>query len=194
MVGSGGGGGSTSITPGRYPLWGFLTLNGGNATTSFAANETRWHQFHLQTGMVLSGAGMRAGTGLGASKGLRFAIANPSGTILYKTAVNTTCASGSACEAAFSPSITLPAGAYYIGLTTDSTILNSEQSNAFVNGTLVCAQSNTGTAPYVAGTGTAGSGAGSSVDFGAAMGTLATYACNSGLNALVGKFHDMYVF
>ncbi len=190
----GGGGGSTSITPGRYPLWGLLTLNGGNATTSFAANETRWHQFHLQTGMVLSGAGMRASTGLGASKGLRFAIANSSGTILYKTAVNTTCASNSACEATFPSAITLPAGVYYIGLTTDSTILNSEQSNAFVNGTLICAQSNLGTAPYVAGTGTAGSGAGSSVDFGAAMGTLSTYTCNSGQNNLIGKFHDMYVF
>lgn len=186
--------GSAAITPRRYPLWGLLSLNGNNTTTAFAANETRWHQFHLQTGMTITGVGMRATTGLGASKGLRFAIANTSGTILDKTAVNTTCASTSLCEAAFSSALTLSSGVYYVGVTTDSTSLNTEQYNAFVNGTAVCAQSDAGSDPKVAGTGTAGSGTAGSVDFGASMGTLTTYACNSGSNVLVGKFHDMYVY
>lgn len=194
-VGSGGGGGgSTTITPRRYPLWGFLALNGGNATTTFAANETRWQQFHIQSAMTVTGIGMRASTGLGASKGLRFAVADTSGAILYKTAVNTTCSSSSLCEAAFSSPITLPAGVYYAGITTDSTVLVTEQTTAFLNGTVVCAQSNAGTTPQVAGTGTTGSGASTAVDFGASMGSLSTYACNSGTNVLVGKFHDLYLY
>jgi hypothetical protein len=192
--GGGGGGGSSTIAPRRYPLWGLLTLNGGNATSAFSANETRWHQVHLQSGMTVTGIGMRATTGLGASRGLRFAVANTSGTILHKTAVNTTCSSGSLCEAAFSSSVTLAAGVYYIGVTTDSTILTSEQMSAFLNGTVVCAQSNAGTGPQVAGNGTVGSGASSTVDFGASMGSLSSYACNSGTNVLVGKFHDMYFY
>lgn len=188
------GGGGGTITPKRYPLWGLLALNGGNTTSAFSANETRWHQFHLQVGMVVSGVGMRASTGLGASKGLRFAIADTSGTILHKTAVNTTCASSSLCEAAFSSAITLAAGVYYVGVTTDSTILNTEQSNAFLNGTVTCAQSDAGSSPKIAGTGTSGSGTVGSVDFGASMGTLTTYACNGGSNTLVVKFHDMYFY
>lgn len=189
-----GGGGGATITARRYPPWGFLSGNGGNPTGVFTANETRWQQFHLLAGMTVSGAGLRAWNGIGASKGLRFAIANTAGTILHKTAVLTTCNSNALCEAALPGSVTLPAGVYYLGITTDSASLQTGQLSALLDGTLMCAASNIANDPKVAGNGTGGSGTAGSVDFGAGMGTLTAHACNSGTNNLILKFHDVYFY
>ena len=192
-VGSGGGGGA-AITVRRYPVWGWLQDNNGNNTTAFSANETRWHQFHLPAAMTAAGVGLRATAGIGAGKGLRFAIADTSGAILYKTAVNTSCA-GALCEAAFSSAVTLSAGVYYLGVTTDSTSLQTAQVKSAGGDTVMCALSNAGTSPAMAGSGTTGSGTGAAVDFGASMGALTTYACSpTGTNVLAGKFHDMYLY
>lgn len=193
-IGSGGGGGGATVGARRYFPWGMLSPNNGNSTNPFAANETRWQQIHLTASTTVTGIGLAASTGLGASKGLRFAIANTGGTILAKTAVNTSCASSALCEAALSSSTTLAAGVYYLGITTDSTALTTIQVAGLVPGGTLCAISNSGSSPALAGTGTSGSGVSSSVDFGASMGTLSTYACNSGSNMLIAKFHDLYLY
>jgi len=192
-VGSGGGGAAT-VTAQRYLPWGVMRSSGSNSTAVLAANETRWHQLHLTVQMTVSGIGMRSTVGIGAGEGMRFAIANSAGSILYKTGANTTCASGSLCQASLPSAATLPAGVYYLGMTTDSVTFRTGQLNALGEDGILCALSNAGTAPFVAGTGTPGTGTSSSVDFPAAMGTLATYPCNSGTNTLVTKFHDMYLF
>ena len=193
-VGSGGGGGGATVTAQRYLPWGIMQSSGGNATVAFAANETRWNQFHLTVQMTVSEIGTRAVDGIGAGKGLRFAVADSAGSILYKTSTNTTCASAALCQASLPSAATLPAGVYYLGITTDSTTFKTGQLNALNQDNILCALSNAGTAPFVAGIGTPGTGASSVVDFPASMGTLTTYACNSGLNTLVNKFHDMYLF
>lgn len=192
-VGSGGGGVAT-VTAQRYLPWGVMRSTGFNSTSGFAANETRWHQFHLTVQMTISGIGMRAVSGIGAGKGLRFAIADSAGSILYKTSTNTTCASAALCQASLPSAATLPAGVYYLGITTDSTIVSTGQLNALDQDGVLCALSNAGTPPFVAGIGTPGTGAASPVDFPASMGTLTTYVCNSGMNTLITKFHDMYLF
>ena len=193
-VGSGGGGGAAAFSARRYLPWGVLMASGGYSTGAFAANETRWHQFHLPAAMTVTGVGLRASGGIGAGKGLRFAIANASGTILHKSVVNTACSGATLCEALLPASATLSPGVYYLGVTTDSTSFSTAQLNAMGPDSLLCALSNSGAAPIVAGNGTAGSGTGSGVDFPASMGTLAGYACNSGTNVLVNRFHDMYLY
>ena len=191
-VGSGGGG--ATVTAQRYLPWGVMQSAGGNATAVLAANETRWHQFHLTVQMTVSGIGMRAVQGIGAGKGLRFAIASSAGSILYKTGANTTCASAALCQASLPSAATLPAGVYYLGMTTDSVTFATGQLNALHQDNTLCALSNSGTAPFVAGIGTPGTGASSAVDFPASMGTLTTYVCNSGTNTQITKFHDTYLF
>jgi hypothetical protein len=126
---------------------------------------------------------------------LKFAVASQSGTILHKTSTITTCGGGTVCQAAFSASITLTPGSYYLGITTDSTGFQTGQvSTILLPASQFCELSNQATAPLVAGTGTAGSGTIGSVDFAASMGTLTSYPCNSGTNTLIAKFHDMYFY
>jgi hypothetical protein len=193
-LGSGGGGGAATVTPQRYLPWGVMRSTGSNSTAVFAPNETRWHQVHLTVQMNVSGIGIKSTDGIGGGKGLRFAIANPAGSILYKTGVATTCASNSLCEASLPSTATLPAGVYYLGMTTDSVTLKTGQLNALAEDGILCALSNAGTAPFVAGMGTPGTGTSSAVDFPASMGALTSYACNGGTNTLITKFHDMYLF
>ena len=192
--GGGGGGGAAAITAQRYLPWGVMRSTGSNSTAVLAANETRWHQFHLTVQMTLSGIGLRSTVGIGAGTGLRFAIANQAGSILHKTAVTTTCSSVSLCQASLPSAAVLPAGVYYLGVTTDSATFRTGQLNALAEDGILCALSNAGTAPFIAGTGTPGTGTSSSVDFPASMGTLTPYVCNSGTNTLITKFHDMYLF
>lgn len=188
--------GTAAGSLGRYYPWGLQGQSGANQTTAFAANETRWHLFQLPYSIIITGVGIRAHAGFTAgTKGLKFAVANQSGTILYKTSTITTCGGGTMCQAAFSATITLTPGSYYLGITTDSTGFQTGQvSNILVPASQFCELSNQATAPLVAGTGTAGSGTIGSVDFAASMGTLTSYPCNSGTNTLIAKFHDMYFY
>lgn len=188
--------GTAAGSLGRYYPWGLQGQSSANQTTTFAANETRWHLFQLPYSITITGVGIRAHAGFtSGTKGLKFAVANQSGTILHKTSTITTCGGGTVCQAAFSASITLTPGSYYLGITTDSTGFQTGQvSNILQQASQFCELSNQATAPLVAGTGTAGSGTIGSVDFAASMGTLTSYPCNSGTNTLIAKFHDMYFY
>lgn len=187
---------TSAVSIGWHSPWGMLAGNGGNDTSAFSANQTRWQAFNQLVSMTVTGVGIRSSTGInGAGKGIRFAIADSGGTILYKTAVNTTCASTADCRAAFSSPITLSGGLYYFGMTTDSTAFNMPQAGTgLLDGMPYCKVVDNATAPKLAGTGTAGSGSGGSVDFGASMGALTAYSCNGGSNTLVGNFIYAYFY
>lgn len=187
-------GSSSPLAIGYYSPWGLLSDNSSNDTTAFTANQTRWTQFVQPVSMTVNGIGTYASTGIGGSKGLRFAIADSSGTILYTTAVNTTCGSSSDCRAAFSSAITLAAGVYYMGVTTDSTSFLAKQVRAAAVGSPWCGVVDSGVAPKQAGTGTAGSGSAGSVAFGASMGTITSWSCNGGSNTFIGGFINTYVY
>ena len=185
---------ATPVDIGRYPLWGWFGIL-TNPTSAFTANQTRWMRFTLLSSITVTGAGgPHFQTGLGASKGVRWAVANSAGTILHKTAVQTTCANDSLCQAAFSAPITLSAGVYYLGITTDSTTLTQLQVQYAVFGGALCNLTGLGTAPIMAGFGTAGSGSAGTVDFGASMGTLTSPTCNSGTNNLILQWHEVFFY
>lgn len=186
--------GGTITTQYFFP-WGYRRNNGGNNTTAFAANETRWFLFLLPVSSSFTGAGVRSTAAMGVSKGVRYAIANTSGTILHKTAVVTTNSSNDLQQAAFTGTITLDAGYYYFGVTTDSTSWATEQTiGGNTDGNSLCKIVDAGGSPKFAGTGTAGSGSAGSVDFGASMGTLTTFTCNSGANSFLGNSHDLFLY
>jgi hypothetical protein len=132
--------------------------------------------------------------GIGSGKGLRFAIADTSGVIIHKSAVNTTCGASILCEAPLSSAITLAAGVYYLGVTTDSTTFATAQINIMSQETLFCALVHSGSLPLLAGTGATGNGSSNTVDFGASMGSITSYTCSTAGNSLANKFHDIYLF
>lgn len=182
-----------TVAANRYLPWGVLQ-GAGVPTAALAANETRWQRFQLMAQMSVNGIGVAAVDGLGGGEGLRFALADASGTILYKTSVTTMCSGGGLCSAALVSPVTLPAGTYYLGLTTDSTTFTTWRLSAMAEGGLACALSDAGGPPIVAGTGSSGSGTGGAVDFGSSMGTLTAHSCNSSENTLIERFHDFYLF
>lgn len=188
---------ATTASPASFtPYFPFgSVIAGGSNTTVFAANETRWVRVQLPA-MTTTGIRVASNTAIGGGKGIRWALADSSGTILVKTAVNTTC-SGTAsatyaiCQAAWSAPYTNTAGNYYIGTTTDSTVWDQPQGTLGALYTTICAEANQGATPYISGSGTAGSGTGASVDFGPSMGSLAAtyFPCNNSSNTFTPKTH-----
>ncbi len=192
------GGSSTAIETAFYQPWGMLPQNGGNLTTVFSANEIRCQRFNLTYPQIFNGVSLPIQNGLDASKGAKFAISNAAGTTwLHQTATfNTTAAINERAAFAGAP-ITVQPGSYYLCMTTDSTVIASETVGGGFFGSERsewCTQTNSGLSPAVAGTATGGVGSNLTVAFGASMGSLTQYACNSGTNHLAAKFMRMYLY
>ncbi len=185
---------SSAITPTIFLPHGTLGVNLAAAQSTFTANQTRWTRFTLPQRSTFAGMGLTARLGIGGGKGLRFAVADTSGVILYKTAVNTTCASQATCRAAFTSAITLNAGDYYIGLTTDSTAFYTSRPTLISDEEGPICQAVETASPAYSGTGTAGSGTGGSVDFGASMGSITSWSCDNASNTFLSGYYDVYFY
>lgn len=186
--------GGAAISPTIFLPHGTLGVNLAAAQSTFTANQTRWTRFTLPQRSSFTGMGLTARLGIGGGKGLRFAIADTSGAILYKTSVNTTCAGQSTCRAAFSSVITLDPGDYYIGLTTDSTAFYTSRPTLIADEEGPICQAVELASPAYSGTGTIGTGAGASVDFGASMGSITSWSCDNSSNTFLSGYYDVYLY
>lgn len=191
---------ATTTTPSYAPYFpfGHTVANGGSLTTVFTANQTRWVRVQLPA-MTTTGIRIASNVAIGGGAGIRWALADSTGTILVKTVVNTTCGgtsggNDSLCQAAWSAPYTNTAGNYYVGVTTDSTVWQQFQMAFILPNAAFCKEANIGTAPIISGTGTVGSGTGASVDFGASMGSLIAFVCNFSTNTVITGTHNFWFY
>lgn len=187
---------AASISPFQHWQNGPIGANGsGNETAVFTANQTRWSRFTLTYRATFTGVGVAANVGITTTtNGLKFAVADTAGTILYTTTTLTTCAGSTRCQTAFSSPITLSPGDYYMGVTTDSTAFRLLQPNDIASTNSPLCRAVEEASPAIAGTGTIGSGTGSSVAFGASMGSLTSWSCDGGSNTFATGYIDAYFY